>query len=48
MLGEYAAIRGVLNVVTQKRGGGGLTSLRVTQPDMDHEEPTTRILLDEK
>ena len=46
MADDYAAIRGVLNAVTKKRGGGGLTSLRVTQPDTDHEEPTTRILLD--
>ena len=46
MAGDYAAIRGVLNAVTKKRGGGGLTSLRVTQPDTDHEEPTTRVLLD--
>ena len=47
MAGDYAAIRGVLNAVTKKRGGGGLTSLRVTQPDTDHDEPTTRVLLDE-
>ena len=46
MAGDYAAIRGVLNAVTKKRGGGGLTSLRVTQPDTDHEELTTRNLLD--
>ena len=47
MAGDYAAIRGVLNTVTKNRGGGGLTSLRVTQPDTDHGKPTTCILLDE-
>ena len=47
MAGDYAAIRGVLNAVTKKRCSGGLTSLRVTQPDTDQEEPTTRVLLDE-
>ena len=47
MAGDYAAIRGVLNAVTKKQCGGGLTSLRVTQPATDHGKPTTCILLDE-